>query len=182
MVIAGLLIGNHGRSFAMSETTIEHLDRFWGVVDEFLNAALFVMIGVEVLIVALSRRHLVAGLLAVGVVLAARFVSVGVPIWALRRWERFEPTLIPILTWGGLRGGISVALALSLRDLDGAMPSSHRELIVSMTYVVVVFSILVQGLTIGLVTRWWLPSGAEAASPVRVGVEGETVASHRDAD
>lgn len=182
MVVAGLLIGNHGRSFAMSETTIEHLDRFWGVVDDFLNAALFVMIGVEVLIVALSPRQLVAGLLSVVVVLAARLISVGVPIWALRRWERFEPSLIPILTWGGLRGGISVALALSLRDLDGAMPPSNRELVVTMTYVVVVFSILVQGLTIGPVTRSWLPRKSEAADPDEVTEEGEPVASHPDAD
>ena len=153
MVVAGLLIGNPGRSFAMSPTTIEHLDRFWGLLDEFLNAALFVMIGVEVLVVTLTPRYLVAGALAIAIVLFARMVSVGLPIWLLRRWERFEPSLIPVLTWGGLRGGISIALALSLRGLDGGEGPEHRELIVSMTYVVVVFSILVQGLTVGRLTR-----------------------------
>ena len=125
MVVAGLLIGNHGRSFAMSPTTIEHLDRFWGLLDELLNAALFVMIGIEVLVVTFTGRFLVAGLLAVAIVLLARLVSVGVPVWLLRRWERFEPSLIPILTWGGLRGGISVALALSLRGL-GVGPRAAR--------------------------------------------------------
>ena len=157
MVVAGLLIGNHGRGFAMSPTTIEHLDRFWGLLDEFLNAALFVMIGIEVLVVTFTSRYLLAGMLAVVVVLVARLVSVGVPVWLLRRWERFEPSLIPILTWGGLRGGISVALALSLRDRD--VPRG-RELIVAMTYVVVVFSILVQGLSVG-----WLMRVVAAAGP-----------------
>jgi CPA1 family monovalent cation:H+ antiporter len=153
MVVAGLLIGNQGRSFAMSPTTIEHLDRFWGLLDEFLNAALFVMIGIEVLVVTLAPRYLLAGSLAVAIVLLARLISVGVPIWILRRWERFDPALIPVLTWGGLRGGISVALALSLRGAGDPRSSPHRELIVSMTYVIVVFSILVQGLSIGTLTR-----------------------------
>ena len=111
MVVAGLLIGNHGRSFAMSPTTTEHLDLFWGVVDEILNAVLFVLIGLEVLVLTFSRAYLVAGLLAVFIVLAARWVSVGLPVWFLRRWECFEPSMMPVLTWGGLRGGISVALA-----------------------------------------------------------------------
>lgn len=165
MVVAGLLIGNQGRSFAMSPTTVDHLDRFWGLLDEFLNAALFVMIGVEVLVVSLAPGYLLAGSLAVVVVLLARSVSVGVPIWFLRRWERFEPALIPVLTWGGLRGGISVALALSLRGLDDGRAPGHRELIVAMTYVVVVFSILVQGLTVGRLTHFWLPVPAPAADP-----------------
>jgi CPA1 family monovalent cation:H+ antiporter len=172
MVVAGLLIGNHGRSFAMSETTIEHLDRFWGLLDEFLNAALFVMIGIEVLVVTFTSRYLLVGLLAVAVVLFARLVSVGVPVWLLRRWERFEPSLIPILTWGGLRGGISVALALSLRDLDGAEGPRGRELILTMTYVVVVFSILVQGLSVGRLTRTWLQRGAEGTVSSAVLHEG----------
>ena len=165
MVVAGLLIGNHGRSFAMSATTTEHLDRFWGLLDELLNAVLFVMIGMEVLVVTLAPRYLLAGALSVAIVLFARLISVGVPIWLLRRWERFEPALIPVLTWGGLRGGISVALALSLRGLDDGQASEHRELIVAMTYVIVVFSILVQGMTVGKLTRSLLSDRPDARNP-----------------
>jgi CPA1 family monovalent cation:H+ antiporter len=151
MVVAGLLIGNHGRSFAMSPTTTEHLDMFWSLVDEILNAVLFVLIGLEVLVLTFSTVYLAAGLLAVIIVLAARWVSVGLPVWILRRWELFEPSMVPILTWGGLRGGISVALALSIPE---TMP--ERNAILTITYVVVVFSILVQGLSVGLFTRRWI--------------------------
>jgi CPA1 family monovalent cation:H+ antiporter len=156
MVVAGLLIGNHGRSFAMSPTTTEHLDLFWGLVDEILNSALFVLIGLEVLVLTFSAKYLAAGLLTVLIVLAARFASVGVPVWVLRRWEQFDPSMVPILTWGGLRGGISVALALSL-PVDGGPDSlKARSAIIAITYVVVVFSILVQGLSISPLTRRWL--------------------------
>ena len=103
MVVAGLLIGNHGRSFAMSRTTNEHLDLFWEMVDESLNAVLFVAIGMEFLVLTFSVSYLVAGLLAIVIVLAARFVSVGVPVWLLRRSDRFDSSMIGILTWGGLR-------------------------------------------------------------------------------
>jgi monovalent cation:H+ antiporter, CPA1 family len=151
MVVAGLLIGNHGRSFAMSPRTIENLDLFWGLIDEILNAILFVLIGLEVLVLTYSAKYLAAGLLAVVIVLAARMVSVGLPVWLLRRWESFEPSMVPILTWGGLRGGISVALALSLSD---DIPA--RSAILTMTYVVVVFSIFLQGLTMAAMTRRWL--------------------------
>ena len=151
MVVAGLLIGNHGRSFAMSPTTTEHLDLFWGLVDEILNAVLFVLIGLEVFVLTISAAYLTAGLLTVIIVLTARLVSVGLPVWILRRWERFEMSMVPILTWGGLRGGISVALALSIPETITA-----RNAILTITYVVVVFSILVQGLTVGTLTRRWL--------------------------
>jgi monovalent cation:H+ antiporter, CPA1 family len=151
MVVAGLLIGNHGRSFAMSPTTTEHLDMFWSLVDEILNAVLFVLIGLEVLVLTFSTAYLAAGLLAVIIVLAARWVSVGLPVWILQRWELFEPSMVPILTWGGLRGGISVALALSIPE---TMP--ERNAILTITYVVVVFSILVQGLSMRLFTRRWI--------------------------
>jgi CPA1 family monovalent cation:H+ antiporter len=142
MVVAGLLIGNRGRAFAMSERTKLHLNTFWVVVDEVLNAVLFVLIGLEVLILEITPRWLVAAALAIPIVLAARLVSTGVPIHVLRRRRRFRRYTVRIMTWGGLRGGIAIALALSIP------PSPPRDLILLMTYVVVVFSIIVQGLTV----------------------------------
>lgn len=147
MVVAGLVIGNHARRLAMSERTREHLDLFWELVDEILNTVLFVLIGLELLILELSGRALVAGLIAIPVVLFARFICVGAPVRLLERRRSFTPGAIRILTWGGLRGGISVALALSIPA------GTERDLILTVTYVVVVFSILVQGLTIGPLIR-----------------------------
>ncbi len=156
MVVAGLLIGNHGRSFAMSETTREHLDTFWELVDEILNAVLFVLIGLEVLVLTVEGRYVLAGVLAIPTVLAARFISVGIPMAILPRPRRV-PHAVKLLTWGGLRGGISVALALALRDaLRGHVDSRVTDAILVMTYIVVVFSIVVQGLTIGPILRGWL--------------------------
>jgi CPA1 family monovalent cation:H+ antiporter len=147
MVVAGLLIGNRGRALAMSETTVQHLDSFWELSDEFLNSVLFVMIGVEVLILDLAPGFLLAGFLAIPLVLSARFISVGLPVQLVRRFQEFSPHAVKILTWSGLRGGISVALALSL-------PSGEvRDLLVAVTYVVVTFSIVVQGLTVGRVAQ-----------------------------
>jgi len=142
MVVAGLLIGNRGRRLAMSAVTRKHLDTFWELVDEILNAVLFVLIGLEVLVLSLRGDYLIAGMIAVPVALLARLVSIGTPVMILRHWKNFAPNSVLIMTWGGLRGGISVALALSLPE------DCHREMILTMTYVVVVFSILVQGLTI----------------------------------
>ena len=147
IVVAGLLIGNRGRVLAMSERTREHLDTFWELVDEVLNAVLFVLIGLEVLVLQFTREYLAAGLLMIPLVLLARAISVGVPITVLRLHREFSPHVVKILVWGGIRGGISVALALSLP------PSPMRDIVVAMTYVVVVFSILVQGLTIGPVAK-----------------------------
>ena len=147
MVVAGLFIGNQGRSLAMSERTVQHLDAFWELADEFLNAVLFVMIGMEVLILEWSPAYLLAGLLAIPLVLAARFLSVLGPITFLRAVREFSPHALKILTWSGLRGGISVALALSLP------PGGTRDLILTTTYVVVTFSIVMQGLTIGPLAR-----------------------------
>jgi CPA1 family monovalent cation:H+ antiporter len=145
IVVAGLLIGNHGRSFAMSAKTREHLDGFWELVDEILNAVLFVLIGLEVMVLDSTGLELAAGLLAVPIVLVARFVSVAVPVAMLSYFRTFSPHVVKILTWGGIRGGISVALALSLPA------GQERHAILTITYAVVVFSIVVQGLTIGRV-------------------------------
>ena len=146
-VAAGLLIGNHGRTLAMSEKTNEHVDMFWELVDEILNGILFVLLGFELLIVTFDLASFKAGLIAIFVVLLARFVGVSLPISLMKFRREFSPNAIKVLTWGGLRGGISVALALSLSA------SSEREIILMMTYVVVVFSILVQGLTIGKLVK-----------------------------
>lgn len=143
IVVAGLLIGNHGRRLAMSDKTREHLDTFWELMDEILNAVLFVLIGLEVLVLSFSGHTLLAALLLIPLVLAARFVSVGLPVTLLRKRRQFSPHVVKILTWGGLRGGISVALALSLPE------GEYRDLLLTITYVIVVFSILVQGLSIG---------------------------------
>ncbi len=151
MVVAGLMIGNHGRRLAMSEQTRERLDAFWELVDEFLNAILFVLIGLEVLILPFTSSWIAAGLLLIPLVLAARGASVGALVSALRRWRVFSPHAVKILTWAGLRGGISIALALSLPEGPG------RDVIVAVTYVVVCFSILVQGLTVGPLFRRLYP-------------------------
>ncbi len=141
IVVGGLLIGNHGRLLAMSTRTRRHLDAFWELIDEVLNAVLFLLIGLEVLVLQFTQAYLFAGVLAIPIVLLARLISVSVPLALLP--QDFGLRLLQILTWAGLRGGISVALALSLPR------SPERELIVAMTYVVVVFSIAVQGLSVG---------------------------------
>jgi len=154
MVVAGLLIGNHGRTLAMSAKTREHLDLFWELVDEILNAVLFVLIGLEVIVLALEGQYLLAGLLAVPIVLVSRFLAVGLPMSVLRlSGARFTPHAVKILTWGGLRGGISVALALSIPKIMHGEPIAQRELILTMTYIVVVFSIVVQGLSVKSLIR-----------------------------
>lgn len=147
MVVAGLVIGNRGRDFAMSDKTRERLDAFWELIDEILNAVLFMLIGLELIVVALRPAYFVAGLIAIVVALVGRIISVGLPIGVMRLRQPFMRGTIRILTWGGLRGGISIALALSLP------PSPDRDVVIAATYLVVVFSILVQGLTFGRVMR-----------------------------
>lgn len=151
MVSAGLLIGNQGRALGMSERTREHLDTFWELVDSVLNAVLFLMIGLEVLVIRFSGSTLAAGLAAIPLVIAVRFVSVALPVTLLRLRRSFSPHVVTILSWGGIRGGISVALALSLP------PGGERELILAVTYCVVAFSIIVQGLSIGPIVRRLYP-------------------------
>lgn len=147
IVIAGLLIGNHGRSFAMSENTRQNLDTFWELADEVLNAVLFLLIGLEVMVLSYSWLNFAGALLGIVIVLSARLVSVSVSIQLLKRYRSFSPHVVKILTWGGLRGGISIALALSLPA------GAERDTLLAITYGVVVFSILVQGLTIGPVLK-----------------------------
>jgi len=147
VVVAGLFIGNHGRRWAMSEKTREHVDNFWELVDELLNAVLFVLIGLEVVVLSLDQPYVLAALLAIPIVLVARFLSVGLQIKLFSVVREFSERTITVLTWGGLRGGVSVALALSIPQ------GEHRKAIVTITYAVVVFSILVQGLSIGRLVR-----------------------------
>lgn len=147
MVVAGLIIGNHGRALAMSDKTREHLDMFWELLDSMLNAVLFVLIGLEVLLIDLSPSLALAAVLVTILTLLARLISVGAPMSLLGRWFKLPKGTLPVLTWGGLRGGISVALALSLPS------GAERDVVLALTYAVVVFSILVQGLSIAKVVR-----------------------------
>ncbi len=147
MVAAGILIGNHGKKYAMSAITAEYVDKFWELLDEILNAILFVLIGLELLIIEMRTEYYLIGAIAIVLILAVRFISVWAPAQLIRFKEHISLGTISLLTWGGLRGGISIALALSLK------PEMGKELWVAITYIVVAFSILVQGLTIGKLAK-----------------------------
>ncbi|MGL4552116.1 MAG: cation:proton antiporter [Gemmataceae bacterium] len=162
MVVAGLLIGNHGRAFAMSETTRKHLDTFWELIDEVLNAVLFVLLGLEVLALKFTGQLLLVSLYLVPVVLLTRLVSVVLPVLLMRLVTPVERYTARLLCWGGLRGGLSVAMALSVPE------SPERDWILTATYVVVAFSVLVQGTTVGPLMRRWL----KPARPAGLGVAG----------
>jgi len=143
VVVAGLIVGHDTvRGTAMSKITERYVDKFWELVDVFMNAILFVLIGFEMLILTLKGNYIIAGLIAIPVVLLSRYISLFAPIQFFKEKLDFVPNTNLLMTWGGLRGGISIALALSLLDY------MHRDLFLTITYVVVVFSILIQGLTV----------------------------------
>ena len=142
VVVAGLMIGNKGASVAMSDHTKEYLFGFWEMIDEILNSVLFLLIGLELLVLGLVPQYAWAGLIAIPLVLLARLSAVFVPMKVIGTFKNFTKGAIPVLTWGGVRGGISVALALSLPE------NEYKPLILTATYCVVVFSIIVQGLTV----------------------------------
>ena len=147
VVMAGLLIGNKGVRFAMSETTRNHVQKFWSLVDEIMNSALFLLIGFEIFALSVSSNVITLMIIAIPVILASRLISVSTPLLLLSLRKEFTSGAIPVLTWGGLRGGISVALALSLPE------SSFKDTILAVTYGVVIFSIIVQGLTVKAVVK-----------------------------
>lgn len=147
MVVAGIIIGNKARDDGASDLSRDYLGKFWELIDEILNAVLFLFIGLEMLIIKINTTVLIIGGISILIVLLARWISVIIPITLLRYKIKFEKNAIAILTWGGLRGGISVALALSLSQ------NMYRDEFVLITYMIVIFSILVQGLTIGKLAK-----------------------------
>ncbi|WP_420385981.1 cation:proton antiporter [Roseivirga sp.] len=152
VVVAGIFIGNKSPEIAWSQTTQNYVDKFWELIDVFLNAILFVLIGFELLIVAINGEYILLGLLAIPITLLARYIALAGPIMIFNKKLEFIPRTDVIMTWGGIRGGISIALALSLQ------PEMERELFLTVTYVIVVFSIIGQGLTIGPLVKKILSS------------------------
>ncbi len=152
MVVAGIIIGNKGAREAMSDTTKDYINKFWELIDEMLNALLFLLIGFEMIILNFDKKVILIGLIAIIVTLSGRYISVFIPTLFMSYKKTFDRNMLPILTWGGLRGGISVALALSLPK------GEFRTIIVSITYINVVFSILIQGLTIGKLAKKLTPA------------------------
>ncbi|MCC9136704.1 cation:proton antiporter [Pontibacter silvestris] len=142
MVVAGLFIGNQGTQHAMSEITADYLGKFWEMVDEIFNAVLFVLIGLELLLIEFHTNYVVVGLISTAIVMLVRYIALAIPSFALRLNKTFAPNTLSIMTWGGLRGGISIALALSLTQ------GMQREIITAVTYTVVLLSLTLQGLTI----------------------------------
>ncbi|KAA0986196.1 sodium:proton antiporter [Pseudomonas sp. 43NM1] len=151
MVVMGLIIGNQGRSHAMSEQTEKNLDMFWELIDEILNAVLFVLIGLEVVLIQFSSPLLATGMMVIALTLLSRLLTVGAPIAVLGQRFRLPKGAWSVMTWGGLRGGISVALALSLPRGEA------RDVVVALTYQVVAFSILVQGISVGKLVEKVIP-------------------------
>jgi CPA1 family monovalent cation:H+ antiporter len=143
VIVIGLMLGNKVSKTAMSETTQDYHSKFWELIDEFFNAILFVLIGLQMVIISFNGIYILIGVLAIILLLVCRYLSLSIPIFFLRDKKLFNYRTALIMTWGGLRGGLSVALTLSLPE------SEYKPAIVSITYIIVIFSILVQGLTTG---------------------------------
>ncbi|WP_339701313.1 sodium:proton antiporter [uncultured Roseivirga sp.] len=153
VVVAGIFIGNKSPKIAWSETTQNYVDKFWELLDVLLNAILFVLIGLELLIITINGEYITFGLIAIPVTLLARYLALSGPVALFKKKLDFIPKTNLIMTWGGIRGGISIALALSLE------PNMERELFLTVTYIIVVFSIIGQGLTLGPLVRRVLKKG-----------------------
>lgn len=147
MVAAGLIIGNFGKKVAMSATTQEYLSKFWELIDEILNSVLFLFIGFELLMIEDIKSYWILSVIAIFVVLLARFVSIVGPSALLPQSSKFTKGALTLMVWGGLRGGVSIALVLMISN------NHYREILLELTYFVVIFSILVQGLTVGKVAK-----------------------------
>lgn len=161
MVAAGLVIGNYGKEVAMSAVDKDYLDKFWELIDEILNAMLFLIMGFELLLIPDLRQYWLIGSLSIVIVLLARFFSIWIPIRIIPNIGKFDRKTITILVWGGLRGGVSVALALTIDK------HLHQDLFLAITYYVVVFSIVVQGLSIGKLTSSSKPVAKPERAPAR---------------
>jgi CPA1 family monovalent cation:H+ antiporter len=150
VVVAGIFIGNKSPKIAWSETTQNYVDKFWELLDVLLNAILFVLIGLELLVITINGEYITFGLIAIPIALVARYLALAGPVALFKKKLDFIPKTNLIMTWGGIRGGISIALALSLK------PEMERELFLTVTYIIVVFSIIGQGLTLGPLVKWVL--------------------------
>jgi CPA1 family monovalent cation:H+ antiporter len=147
MVVAGLFTENRIRHYAMSSTTSLYVDKFWELIDVLMNAVLFVLIGLRLLVLDYKNIYLFIGIAAIPIVLFARYISIRLPLLLSNKWIRLDRRAQLLMTWGGLRGGLAIAMALSITN------EPHKDMIVFITYIVVLFSILVQGLTVGRFAR-----------------------------
>ena len=150
MVIAGLIIGNYGKNVAMSKETQDYLGKFWELIDEIMNAILFLFIGFELLLIEDLLDQILLGVASIFIVLFSRFLSILIPFKTLLRRNPYSKGSLPVMVWGGIRGGVSIALVMSLPN------GEWKELLLEITYIVVLFSIAVQGLTVGTVAKRFL--------------------------